>query len=158
MGTQKPHLYDRDEIMQEVHSWIESGKTLRAYCRQKGKPTYATIYDWIEEDAKKNEATKPLSTRFAKARAIGEEQLLQECLEIADKQELGQIITRRADGKTEFRTADMTEHRKLRIETRLKLLARFNPKRYGDRVALTNSEGTGPAVFILERIGGTGKT
>jgi hypothetical protein len=31
---------------------------------------------------------------------------------------------------------DMLGHRKLQIETRLKLLAKFNPKKYGDRIAL----------------------
>ncbi|MNT50547.1 hypothetical protein D3C72_1874720 [compost metagenome] len=29
---------------------------------------------------------------------------------------------------------DMLGHRKLQIETRLKLLAKWNPKRYGDRM------------------------
>jgi hypothetical protein len=33
----------------------------------------------------------------------------------------------------ERKTADMIEHRKLRIETRLKLLAKWNPKKWGDK-------------------------
>lgn len=39
---------------------------------------------------------------------------------------------------------DMLGHRKLQIETRLKLLAKWDPKRYGDRVTtdLTSSDGS----------------
>jgi len=33
-------------------------------------------------------------------------------------------------------TEDMLGHRKLQIETRLKLLAKWNPKKYGDRVTM----------------------
>ena len=38
----------------------------------------------------------------------------------------------------------MIEHRKLRIDTRLKLLAKWNPKKYGDKLAHTGPEGDGP--------------
>ena len=33
-------------IIEEVLFWISSGNTLRAYCRQKGKPAFTTIYNW----------------------------------------------------------------------------------------------------------------
>lgn len=116
-----------EDYLPEVHAWIESGKTLRSYCRQEGKPSYGTVYDWLERDAEQN-------SRFAHARDLGEAQILQECLEIADNTQIGEIVTQKPDGSTEIKTADMIEHRKLRIETRLKLLAKWNPKKYGDKV------------------------
>jgi hypothetical protein len=48
---------------------------------------------------------------------------------------MGQIQTMDDKGST-IRTEDMLGHRKLQIETRLKLLAKWNPKKYGDRVAV----------------------
>ena len=42
----------------------------------------------------------------------------------------------KADGSTEVRRGDMLGHRKLQIETRLKLLAKWDPKRYGGRTVL----------------------
>jgi hypothetical protein len=117
---------DPAQFLPEVHAWIESGKTLRSYCRQPGKPSYGTVYDWLEQDAAQN-------SRFARARDLGEAQILQECLEIADNTQIGQIVTVKGDGSEEIKTADMLEHRKLRIETRLKLLAKWNPKKYGDK-------------------------
>ena len=120
------------DYLPEIRAWIESGKTLRAYCRQDGKPSYGLVYDWLEEDAKTQDKIE--SSRIARARDLGEEQILQECLDIADNTQIGEIVTLKADGSQEIKSADMIEHRKLRIETRLKLLAKWNPKKYGDKV------------------------
>jgi|ERR1035437_479926 hypothetical protein len=126
--------FNPSQYLPEIHAWIESGQTLRAYCRQDGKPSYSTVYDWLEEDALQN-------TRFAHAREIGEDVIAQECLEIADTTQVGEIVTQKADGSQEIKSADMIEHRKLRIETRLKLLAKWNPKKYGDKTAITGADG-----------------
>ena len=141
-----PTLYNRADYLPEIHAWIESGKTLRAYCRQDGKPSYGTVYDWLEEDAKTEQ--KEESSRFARARELGEAQILQECLEIADNTQEGMIITEKPDGTTETKRADMIEHRKLRIETRLKLLAKWNPKKYGDKQLHTGADGEGPIQIV----------
>ena len=135
--------FDPAQYLPEVHEWIESGKTLRAYCRQPGKPSYSTVYDWLEEDAKSE--ARPENTRFLRAREIGEAVILQECLEIADTTQVGEIVTQKTDGTCEIKTADMIEHRKLRIDTRLKLLAKWNPRKYGDKVQQeVSAPGGGP--------------
>jgi hypothetical protein len=135
--------FNPQDFLPEIHAWIESGKTLRAYCRQDRKPSYGLVYDWLEVDAKTEEKTE--SSRFARSRDLGEAQILQECLEIADTTQLGEIITQKADGSTEIKQADMIEHRKLRIETRLKLLAKWNPKKYGDKLEqFISGPGGGP--------------
>ena len=123
--------YRPSDYLPEIHSWIEEGKTLRSYCRQEGKPSYGTVYDWLEEDSAQ-------TSRYARARDIGEAVIAQECLEIADNTQVGEIITIKADG-IETKRADMLEHRKLRIDTRLKLLAKWNPKKYGDKQAIEHS-------------------
>lgn len=124
------------DYLPEIHAWIESGKTLRSYCRQDGKPSYGLVYDWLEEDAKRDSTE---SSRFARARDLGEEQILQECMDIADNTQMGEIVTQKSDGSVEIKQSDMIEHRKLRIETRLKLLAKWNPKKYGERLDLAHS-------------------
>ena len=74
-------------------------------------------------------------------------------MEIADTPQVGEIVTIKADGSREVKTIDMVEHRKLRIETRLKLLAKWNPKKYGDKLAHTGADGEGPVEIALsERI------
>lgn len=142
--------FNPDEFLPEIHAWLESGKTLRAYCRQDGKPSYGTVYDWLEADAKTTEKLE--TSRFARARDLGEEQILQECLAIADETQAGEIVTVKADGTREVKTADMIEHRKLRIETRLKLLAKWNPKKYGERLQAEHTGPEGGAIQIISTI------
>lgn len=138
-------VLDPKRFLPEIRAWIESGKTLRAYCRQDGKPSYGTVYDWLEEDAAEN-------SRFAHARDLGEDQIAQECLEIADNTQVGEIITIKPDGSQEVKTADMIEHRKLRIETRLKLLAKWNPRKYGERIQAEHTGPDGGAIQIVSTI------
>lgn len=121
-------LYNPRDFHAEICEWIAQGKTLRDYSRQPTKPSYGTIYDWLEVD---NE----FSSRFARARKIGEQVIAQECLAIAD------------DGsndwqETEFGPRINTEHinrSRLRVDTRLKLLAKWNPKEWGDKIQQEHS-------------------
>lgn len=115
------------EMADEICAWIAEGKTLREFCRQDGRPSFSAVYDWmaLHEDFRE---------RIARARESGEDQIAQECLQIANTPQLGEIITQKADGGSEIRMEDMLGHRKLQIDTRLKLLAKWNPKKYGDKV------------------------
>jgi hypothetical protein len=76
-----------------------------------------------------------LSAAIARAREVGYDKMAEEVLEIADNVKWGQVQIMDDKGTT-IRTEDMLGHRKLQIETRLKLLAKWNPKKYGDRTVL----------------------
>lgn len=145
-GVGRPAEPVPQDIADEIVEWISEGKTLREFCRQSGKPSFVTVYAWQKKDAS-------FAERIACARESGEDQIHQECLEIADNTHSGVTVTEKPyvfegaavknpDGTpvivTETKTGDMLEHRKLRIDTRLKLLAKWNPKKYGDRLDLNH--------------------
>lgn len=121
------HIDWTRDLEDEICGWIAEGKTLREFCRQDGKPSYPAVYD-------RQIDSEEFKKRITCAREIGEDQIAQECLQIADTTQPGQIITDNPDGSSETRTGDMLGHRKLQIETRLKLLAKWNPRKYGDKV------------------------
>lgn len=109
---------------------LSEGVPLTVICRDEGMPAPRTVRDWMESD-------KEVSAAIARAREEGEETLAEQCLTIADTPLEGEESEVNADGDVvKIRRGDMLGHRKLQIETRLKLLAKFNPKRWGDRVAL----------------------
>ncbi len=74
-----------------------------------------------------------LSAAIARAREIGYDKMAEECLELADTPKWGTKQVESEDGIVVTRE-DMLGHRKLQIETRLKLLAKWNPKKYGERL------------------------
>jgi hypothetical protein len=81
-----------------------------------------------------------LSASIARARDIGYDAIAEECLLIADTPQFGQKQVMSDEGATTT-IEDMLGHRKLQIETRLKLLAKFHPTKYGDKLGLHGVEG-----------------
>lgn len=114
-----------------IVEWISEGKTLRDWCRQNGVG-FTTVYDWMAKD-------QQFAGDIARARETGEEVIAQECMAIADSPLIGEEITQKDNGGIEIKRSDMLGHRKLQIETRLKLLAKWNPKKWGDRQQIEHS-------------------
>lgn len=119
-------------IVAEIIDRVSSGEPLAQVCRDDHMPGLRTFYDWVEED-------EVLSARFARARAAGFDMIALEALRIADTPLEG-VRKKTSEGGeydvTETVSEDMLGHRKLQVETRLKLLAKWDPKRYGDLLKL----------------------
>ena len=119
------------EIARIICEKLSEGVPLRQICREnEGFPAWRTVYDWMWRD-------EELSTAIARARDIGYDALAEECLYIADTPHIGikKVYSSGAEEGEDSMTVteeDMLGHRKLQIETRLKLLAKFNPKKYGE--------------------------
>jgi hypothetical protein len=111
------------DIADALCGWIAQGKTLREFCRQPGMPARRTVDDWRDKDP-------DFAARVARARDTGFDMIAEEMLAIADTPQSGEIVTQDKDGKTVV-TEDMLGHRKLQVETRAKLLACWDPRRYG---------------------------
>lgn len=104
-------------------------------------PAPRTVIDW-------ENANTEVAASIARAREMGEFALAEECLAIADTPKEGwsekyeKVTIPNPDDPelpdveefrlTERKVEDMLQHRKLQIETRLKLLAKFNPRKWGD--------------------------
>ena len=112
-------------IVNEIINWIAHGNTLRSYCRQKNKPNWRTIYNWLEKD------DGDFIARFAHARDMGADAIAEEGLEIIDSPP----PLYGSKGNTRLDPAAI-QMQKNRVEARLKLLAKWNPKKYGERVGV----------------------
>jgi hypothetical protein len=92
-----------------------------------------TVYRW-------RDAHPEFELRFARAREDGHDVIAEQALEIANTPVEG-VVTEESDQGTKIRREDMLGHRKLQVETRLKLLAKWNPKKYGDLVQHSGNVG-----------------
>ena len=120
-------LADRGQMVERIVEGLSAGTPLRELCRQDGMPAWRTVYDWLEADP-------DFAARFARAREMGFDAIAEEALEIADDGSNDWMERRRKDGSTEeVVNSEHVQRSKLRIETRLKLLAKWSPKRYGDK-------------------------
>lgn len=130
--TGRPSKYTR-EIAEQMCELLSDGVPLREICRREGFPAWQTVYDWMYRDDALGDEGVGLSRAIARAREVGYDAMAEECLIIADTPKWGQKQVMSDDG-TSTTIEDMLGHRKLQIETRLKLLAKWNPKKYGDKV------------------------
>lgn len=136
--------YDRDAILEEVYRRTASGETLASICRTDGFPSRVSIYKWLEDDV-------DAGLQFARARKIGFDLIAEQCLHIADNTQQGERVEESKDGVKTVKE-DMLGHRKLQIDTRLKLLAKWDAGRYGDRLNVGNPENE---IFRTEMAGDT---
>jgi hypothetical protein len=115
------------EIVSEICARLSEGETLHEICRSAHMPSVRVIYDWI--------AAKPdVSALIARARDIGYDAIAQQAYDIANTPITGDETEIDADGNvSKIKRRDMLEHRRLQIETRLKLLAKWSP-RYRERL------------------------
>lgn len=115
-------------IEEQIVTWIAKGKGLRAFCEQPGKPGHVTVYHWLREGG-------VFSERFAHAREVGHDAIAEETLRMADD------LPDKVDGKVDQGYVSWLKNR---VWTRLQLLSKWNPGRYGDRVAVTGADGAPP--------------
>jgi hypothetical protein len=141
--TKKPHgrptLYT-PELADEILTRLSNGETLTSICRPDTMPSRGTVHAWKAKDAE-------FSKRFARAKDDGWDAIADDCLEIANTPLEGVIETSKEWG-VETKREDMLGHRKLQIETRLKLLAKWDPKRYGDKIDV-NATHSGEVKIVL---------
>lgn len=116
------------DLADDVIEWISAGKTLREWCRMEGHVSFRAVYDWIEKDP-------VFASRFARAREIGQDVIAEEALAIIDTE-----AEMTGDDSFHRDSAHVT-WLKNRAEMRLKLLAKWNPKRYGDKVDVNHGGG-----------------
>ena len=119
------------ELEDSIVEWISQGKPLREFCRQPRMPSFGAVYD-------REKLNPEFKERIARAREIGEEVIAQECLTIADDGSNDWMETFNSEGESLGwkLNGEHVQRSKLRVDTRLKLLAKWNPRKYGDRTTL----------------------
>lgn len=139
----RPSLYTA-ALAAEVCERLSNGETLEDICRSAHMPATRTVYLWTETH-------ESFAADFARARTRGFDAIAAEALRIANTPHEGVEYITKGDGSEETRRGDMLGHRKLQIETRLKLLAKWDPKRYGEKLALEVDDVTDRAEQMRQR-------
>jgi hypothetical protein len=133
--TGRPSKYT-PEIAQEMCNRLANGEPLRQICRDEGFPAWQTVYDWMYRDDALGDAGVGLSGAIAKAREIGQDAIAEQIwLEV--NQEPERILSE-GGGRVD---SGYVQWQKVKAEIGLKLLAKWNPKRYGDKIALGGDPG-----------------
>jgi len=113
------------ELAQEIFRRISMGEPLLKICRDETMPTRQAVYNWVGGD-------ESLALQFARAREEGCDAMAEESLAIMDDEPLAVFDEA---GNKRYDPGSISWN-KGRAEHRLKLMACWNPKKYGTKVAL----------------------
>lgn len=97
-------------------------------------PPEVTVRRWVIDDV------EGFSAQYARARDMGLDSMADEIIAIADTPEIGTKSVSKVTG-LEITEGDMVEHRRLRVDVRKWYLSKLAPKKYGEKVALTDGDG-----------------
>ncbi|WP_439684854.1 Bbp26 [Cupriavidus oxalaticus] len=122
---------------ESICAQIAEGTPLREICRQEGMPSWRTVYDWIKADPE-------FAEEMEAARVLGYHAIAEDTLDIADDASNDWMVRHDKDGDERWvLNGEHVQRSKLRIETRLKLLAKWHPSVYGEKITqeLTGKNG-----------------
>lgn len=108
------------------------GTPLRALCREEGMPNWRTVYLWTEKDA-------DFAAQVMRARDTGTDAIAEQALDLIDAEPA------RIEGKID---PGHVQWKRAQVETRLKLLACWNPKRYGSKQTVDVGNKDGEALKV----------
>lgn len=123
----RPSKYS-PELAAEICQRLSEGEPLRQICRDDHMPAWQKIYEWMQKDLE-------LSGAIARAREVGQDAIAEQIW--IDMQLEPERILSEGGGRIDSGYVQLI---KARADIGLKLLAKWNPKRYGDRVELAGDK------------------
>lgn len=121
------HSTYTEELAAEICERIADGETLRAICREDGKPTWSTVYQWLRDRPE-------FAARMARARDLGYDAIAEETIEILDERP-----ERTATEHGDKVDAGYVAWQKNRAWQRMQLLAKWSPKKYGEKLEVAGN-------------------
>ena len=126
------------EVVEEILQRLSDGEPLAVICRSDKKFPHPNVWlRWVDDD-------EELSIAYAHARDVGADAIAVQALEIIDAAP-ERVIEYDDQGNTKAGRIDSAAvaWARNRAEIRLKLLAKWNPKKYGDKqtTELTGADG-----------------
>jgi hypothetical protein len=131
------------EIEHRIIEQLSKGKILISICEPDDMPDRVNVYRWMENDT-------DFATRVREARERGFDAIAEECLKIADYSALDTLINEKTGNP--HADQEWIARSRLRVETRLRLLAKWSPKKYGDKIETQHSGEV--AMVVRPTIGG----
>lgn len=122
------------ELANEIVSRLAKGEPLAAICRDEHMPDVSTVSRW-------RKANTEFDAAFLGARDAGFDEIATQCMDIADdaSEDFIEGMEVTPGTKAVAFNPEHVQRSKLRVETRLKLLAKWDPRRYGDLQKIEHS-------------------
>lgn len=116
-----------DLLFQTILVRIELGESLRSILKDINMPDSVTFYKWLDSDPEKIK-------RYARACELRADAIFEDILEIADDSSGDKKYTEHG----EVMDTEFVQRSRLRVDARKWIVAKLNPKKYGDKQETTH--------------------
>lgn len=137
MEIGKPVYWDEERKSQAIEVILfeiaENGKSLRKILDNADRtifPSNVTFCQWLKDDTN-------LAKQYARACEIRADKIFEEILEIADESHNDTIID--PETGNEITNHEVIQRARLKVDARKWMLAKMNPKVYGDKTDITTN-------------------
>lgn len=113
-----------DKICEEIAT---SNKSLRTICAMEGMPAVSTVLKWLQDGA------NGFTEQYARAKEEQADLLVEDMLDISEHTD---------EDHTAFTGGNVVQRDRLRIETRKWIASKLKPKKYGEKLDVTNTNRT----------------
>lgn len=136
----KPNKYS-ESLAEKIADLHAEGLSITEIAKRDDMPTRKAMLRWMAEQ-------QPFADMMNAARRAYVDFLAEECLKLADDSEGDWKECRDRDGESFYKPDyDNVARAKLKIDTRMKLIAKWAPQQYGEKATL---EHTGPGGGALQ--------
>lgn len=122
------------EIADVVCEMIANNNSLVSICNLDYMPEFSTIMEWLHDESPNCQKFKRMYDFALNCRT---DYLLDEVIEIADDDSDDEFIDRFGNIKE---NKEFVNRSKLRVDARLRVIEKINPKKYGKNPAIDNSD------------------
>lgn len=138
--------YSQDTV-DKICEAIALGSSLRTVLKQDGMPAMPTVFKWMREN-------EIFSKQYARACEERTEAMAEDLLDIADDGHNDWMeVYDKKDNAIGWRiNGEAVTRSKLRADTRKWIMARMKPKKYGDKLDLSSSDGSMTPTVIIEGV------
>jgi hypothetical protein len=151
MPVGRPSKYT-EELGKQICDELIVGRSLRSICKEEWAPGLTTVIRWLVDN-------EPFRLHYTRAREQQAELMADELIEIADDGTNDYVELQKKNGTVVLCDNEHINRSRLRVDARKWAASKLLPKKYGDKVAVTDPEG-GQAVLkvLIEHVGNQGKT
>jgi hypothetical protein len=110
----RPPEYN-EELAEEICERLSMGQTLSSICNLEGMPNYSTVWRW-------ECSNEDFRNKSHISRKIGTHAIADDCIRIADDPMLD------------------AQEKRVRIDTRIRLLGKWNARQYGDKIEIESTQ------------------
>lgn len=141
-------VVSQPKLMDRICERLAGGESLRAICADKDMPDRVTVFRWLAK-------SPALQAQYAHARDLQADALFDEMLDIADDARNDFMERLGDDGSAQGwrENGEAAKRSALRIDARKWMLAKMQPKKYGDKIDVNHGVTDG-LTQLLEAVDG----